>query len=111
MPHFTKTLATRLSAAEIKDKMDGAVKRVDEGDMYEASKLMCDVSKSILCFGSPPEEAIDLLKPDVIKVLKALAECSDIFADYDAFRAFNIPEIEKSSIKETSRKYLRRSEY
>jgi ABC-type histidine transport system ATPase subunit len=102
-----------MSDSEIKEKVYEAVKFVDEDKKYEAAKArIVGVSKSIERFGPPSSEVVELLKPEVIKVLKALAnEGGPLDVPPEAFWAFNMTEEERSVIEDISIKYLRRSEY
>jgi hypothetical protein len=113
MVKFTKALPAKMSDGEIREKVDEAVKFVNEDKKYEAAKAkIVEISKSIERFGPPPSEVVELLKPDVIEVLKELAnEGGPLAVPPEAFWAFNMTEEERSVIEDISIKYLRRSEY
>ena len=105
----TSVFPAKMSEAEIKGKVDEAVKFSTEGKSREALNELYDVSKSILSFKQASKETIVLLRPDVITVLiKALVDGLDIEDTPEVFWAFGITDLERSVMNVMSLKYLQR---
>jgi len=110
---FNKTLPAKMSNEEMQDKVREAVNFADEKSWEKAEKAIWDVSKSILRFWPPSNEereTIALLKPEVVKVLKALADVgiNDIS---DAYLAFGIAGKDRQMINSCYLAFQHRTEY